>query len=83
MTANKIPDEALADVTGGWGQSWSDEDEKNLRNEFLAANPNNPNPTNSDLEMFLEAKGLREKVDDELVYGTIVARIDYQTRNGA
>ena len=83
MSENRIPDEALASVTGGWGQSWNDEDEKNLRSEFLAANPNNTNSTTSDLEMFLEAKGLREKVDDSLVYGTIVARIDYLTRNGA
>ena len=79
----KLSDDELAEVSGGWGSSWSYEDEMNLRNEYLAANPNNPNPTNSDYEMFLEAKGLCEKVDDNLVYGTIVARIDYLTRNGA
>ena len=83
MTDNKISDEALENVTGGWGAVWSDADEKKLRDEFSAANPDNPSPTTSDLEMFLEAKGLREKVDDNLVYSTIVARINYLTMNGA
>ncbi len=83
MSADIIPDDALNNVTGGWGSIWTDEDERNLRNEFLAENPNNPNPTTQDLEMFLEAKGLREKIDDNLVYSTIVARINYQTLNGA
>ena len=83
MSANKIPDEALADVTGGWGTIWTDEDEKNLRNEFLAANPDILNPTSSDLDMFSEAKGLRERIDDGLVYATIIARVHYQTCNGA